>query len=286
VRPGVAVRPEVAVTRRAAVSPAALAIGVLALGLSFSSAASAEGPRPARPSLSAMPSESLPAPLDARRAPASIPRTATLSGITASTSRNWRKKQVLDLHAADRRCLNAGFLVPADGAKPSGRSMDQLAPGGVKPLRTERLVVSEAGAAVLEIVDAWADPGSGGVSEAARSTVPLTVVARAGGVTTYAFREGDALHLVVANPQQMMWRDDGGSTASSDCDHVRVRLELPQGVGGTTVSVGGSVPATGEKPRQRELEVSASLSRTTRDPEPVIAVSLAFTEHPAPSFTF
>ena len=262
-----------------------------------------------RPRLADLPDVTLPAVLDLGAAPASIGKGETVGGIAASSRDSSRS--FVSIETADRRCVKAGADLVASGSDAGNAFRDGQASAFVQgkqvlPVRTERLVVSDAGAA-LEIVDAWIDPATLGVRAAATTKVPLAVLARGpAGFAAYGYRTGDALWLVLPAGGQMFYRDAEGTFSNVGCGHVRTALRVGAGEAATvTAALRLDAPGTPSFRRQearpvirlpsraspqqapappRFLRVSASASRTRSDREPVISVVAAWAdEAPAPS---
>lgn len=267
-----------------------------------------------RPRLADLPEVTVPAVLDPGAAPASIAKDETVTGIAAS-SRD-PSHSFVAIETADRRCVKAGADLTAAGADAGNFLRADQATAFVQgkqvlPVRTERLVVSDAGAA-LEIVDAWVDPATLGVRAAATTRVPLVTLARGpAGFAAYGYRSGDALWLVLpASSGQMFYRDAGGVFSSVGCDHVRTPLRVDAGEAATMSAAlrldapGAAAPRAPSfaqkgrpaltiparvSPQQapappRFVRVSASASRTRADREPVISVVATWAdEAPAPS---
>jgi len=110
--------------------------------------------------------------------------------------------------------------------------------GGVTAIHREE-VVAKDGKVTLETVDAWIDPVTLGARLIAKSSVPLTLVAKAvGNVTVYAARDELGgrrfVHFVVLRDASEMAarrlggvvgiRQDGG-TSHGGCGHLRMTLE-------------------------------------------------------------
>jgi hypothetical protein len=167
--------------------------------------------------------------------------------------------------------------------------------GGVHAVHSERLVEKD-GAFALEVVDAFVDPATRGARTIAKTKIPLALVAKAmGGVRVFAARDerktGPAsVTFVVTAPTGVevgnalvSSRPDGSSSGHASCGHLRVALEAPARAGGdsATVNVPTELPPlkstdTAKEKRVRDLSVFLSVSKTSRDKEPVVAVSFGW----------
>ena len=248
---------------------------------------------PNRPSLAAMPDTTIPEALDVRAAPASVGAGERVNGINASGMEGFsRGGRFTVLSATDRRCLTGSFLSPADGANPTldGQASHTITQRTVAAVRAERLVLDADGKASLEIVDAWVDPATHGMQLARQTSVALTRLASGPeGFTVYGLRRGDALELVVPTPQRMSTLDAEGNTLTVSCDHVRLELRAEVGVGASvavagpievarTAAAGEAIPLLSSPKPTRMIQVSASASRTSRDPAPVLSVAIRWAE--------
>jgi hypothetical protein len=191
---------------------------------------------------------------------------------------------------------------------PSFQSMATVsvgaAGGTVQPVRAERFTPVADGRAELSVAHAWIDPSTLGARLISRGTQPFTRIATApGGVELYAARAGDTLDVVVVNtaPQSvrsrvggMVFQIPGGMAGSqSGCGHLRFTLPAARGTA-DMVSVQGDVvldpgqtdpkraligSLVGVEPPEtkvRTLRLGVSTSWSTRDPEPVLSVSMGW----------
>lgn len=180
---------------------------------------------------------------------------------------------------------------------------------GVAPIHVERLTERD-GTTVLESTDVWVDPVTRGARLVAKATLPLRQVGSApGGVKLFAGRDERPdgkrhVQFVVTRssdtPAQILTSTfliKSGSTVSlGACGHHRVAL--PADATGESASVqlvarlpdlppGELSPAQPLPPppaskvrahdvRSRTMRIHMSVSRTTRDKEPLIALSTAW----------
>ena len=177
---------------------------------------------------------------------------------------------------------------------------------GVAAVHSERLV-DQNGALSLESVDVWVDPSTRGVRLIGKATLPLTPVGTTvGGIKIYAGREERAdgkklVQFVILNPKEdpespspgAMWATlQDGESVHTNCGHLRVALPASE-TGGDHAIVqtdvrlpdkGSDTPdatrkakgedgTTEKEVRRRPMQIQLSVSRTSRDKEPVISVS-------------
>lgn len=182
--------------------------------------------------------------------------------------------------------------------------------GGVRAVHSEKIVDQGAGAS-LEWVDAWVDPATRRARLIAKASLPLKLVETTmGGLRVYAARDerpdGQRRVQFVVRPVPGHRSSAGltsvtplGRFSTSSCGHVRVSLPLDGAKTAESATVITSVrlpqleaapppksdtdPANVafagvpgfrvEEVRVRELRVHVSVSQTSRDREPVVAVS-------------
>jgi hypothetical protein len=140
---------------------------------------------------------------------------------------------------------------------------------GTEPLGIERLVVTGA-TAYLERRHVRYGVFETEVVEARR--IPLQPVARAGDLVVYAYRRGTDVYLVApagdAGSTVRSKPDSGegmGVLRSSACSVALLRLQLEG-----SASQPGQI--TGSLPSKRGYRVDASLTKTRRDPKPLLSV--------------
>jgi hypothetical protein len=175
---------------------------------------------------------------------------------------------------------------------------------GVVAVHSERFVEHD-GSASIESVDAWVDPDTRGVRLIGKATLPLVPVATIGfGLRVFAGRDerptGKKLVQFVLIPpksaaramrQTPVWATQGdGDVVHGGCGHLRVGLPVEELDGEHAVfraevqlpnaekSAASAPKAKEESPRPdeirvRPLAVQVSISKTTRDKEPVVSVS-------------
>lgn len=174
--------------------------------------------------------------------------------------------------------------------------------GGVTALHSEKLVEKESGA-TLETVDVWVDPDTRGVRLIGKRSLPLKLVATAfGDFKVYAARDErpgtkPQVEFVFARTQTlatsaqgragMLATPNGGrASVGSGCRHLRIALPVE-----TKGGVSANISATLELPnldgkkqkekdenevRIRDLQTSVSVSKSTRDKEPLVSVSFGW----------
>lgn len=185
---------------------------------------------------------------------------------------------------------------------------------GIALSHTER-VLERDGGFVLESTDAWVDDGTSARSVISRATLPLRKVGSAPGTTIFAGRDerADGTRLVqfvavyspATPPSLRSWgstqRSDGTFVPRFPCGHHRVSL-IANGTGESAVMdmatmlpplPAGSLPQappvartpTFPQVRWRPLRIHVSISKTSRDKEPLVSVTSAWNgpeSNPAP----
>jgi hypothetical protein len=176
---------------------------------------------------------------------------------------------------------------------------------GVSAVHVER-VIDQGGGASLESIDAWVDPATQGARLIARSVVPLVLAGTSSGTKVFVGRDERPngkrfLQVVLVPPRgptgaaanvfsRQAWVRAKDTFAHASCGHVRVALTLSTGAEANDHAVFqtslliGTAPAVTNDPRQgslqelriRNLAVQASISKVTKDPEPVVSISFAW----------
>jgi hypothetical protein len=170
---------------------------------------------------------------------------------------------------------------------------------GIVAVHSERFV-EQGGRASIESVDAWVDPDTRGVRLLGKASLPLVAVGTTGfGVRVFAGRDerpnGKKLVqfvLVAPKPASRMVRQtpvwamgSDGDVVHGGCGHLRVGLPVEDLDGEHAVfraevqlpnasAMKAKDEATkSDEVRVRPLSVQVSVSKTTRDKEPVVSVS-------------
>ncbi len=178
---------------------------------------------------------------------------------------------------------------------------------GVVAIHVER-VTERDGAPALETMDAWVDPTTRAGRLIAKAVLPLREVASApGGVKILAGRDErpdgkSFVQLVLTRTKDapqvgspMSTREDGSLVPLGNCAHQRVALAAtksgesavvqlptvlsPLAPGEPSVTPPRSRLASGNQAsevRTRPLRINMSVSQTSRDKEPILAVSTAW----------
>ena len=178
---------------------------------------------------------------------------------------------------------------------------------GVAAVHVER-VIDQGGGASLESTDAWVDPATQGARLIARSVVPLVLAGTASGTKVFVGRDERPngkrfLQVVLVPPHaaagaatpfvRQAWVRTKSSIAHGSCSHIRVALTLAPGAAEAndhatfqTSLLLGTQPAPASEATQgrgslqelriRNLSVQASISKVTKDPEPVVSVSFSW----------
>jgi hypothetical protein len=164
---------------------------------------------------------------------------------------------------------------------------------GVTAVHVERLIERD-GTTSLESTDVWVDPSSRGVRLLAQATLPLRQVGGApGGMKIFVGRDERAdgkryVQFVVTRgggsrvEQMLVATRSDGMTIVGACGHHRVAL--PANTTGENASMDLSVVlpslprgegASGGKAgiRTRPMRVHMSVSQTSADKEPIVAIS-------------
>jgi hypothetical protein len=120
-----------------------------------------------------------------------------------------------------------------------------------------------------------ADIASSEIRPLERSWIQLAAVAHAGNHTVYAFRTSEKVYLVARSRDTTTVRfdaktEDGvGRRRISSCTIALTEIRIRKRGGSLPVEIVGKVPST-----SKTFEVKASLTQTSRDPEPLLAVHL------------
>ena len=157
----------------------------------------------------------------------------------------------------------------------------------VHPFRYERLVRGPE-RAYLEVVDVWLDAKTQGARIHQRSEVPLARLAQGPlGIEVFGFRDKEHVWMIASVPERgaAIRARTSGLTA---CGHVRTSLKLKNSGSATNVLIGmnGERPRTdnelanrarlaGDAPAFSAVGIAASVSRLSRDSEPVVSVSIS-----------
>jgi len=195
--------------------------------------------------------------------------------------------------------------------------------GGVSAIHMERFD-EKNGAGVLQIVDAWVDPATRGARVFAQKTVPLALVgATAYGVRVFAMRDDRSTEKLVQfvlvpdakhradNAVMLGVPGDARTVARSQCGHLRIGVPVTdEGASAqlfTSLVVSDTKPdsaASAAAPSEhlakrrkraaddtqerkfRTLTAQVSVSKTSRDPEPVVSVSFGWAERESSQRTF
>jgi hypothetical protein len=208
---------------------------------------------------------------------------------------------VLEAEGEHRAC----FQTVTSGAVSTG-SQDRIfsyPQGEVVAARMEQIVVDpQTDKAHLETTDVFLDPRTLGIRAGAKTEIELATVARGPGLArVYAFREpGGGIEVLVPTGARGTFRDTKGTLGASTCGHVRLTF-TPESPNASLVIASLEVPATkpandpfarvklpvasatpaamaGNDPKPpktvRVFQISVSVTRTSRDPEPLLAVSI------------
>jgi hypothetical protein len=256
-----------------------------ALAPSFATAANT-------PSLGSLPDVRLPEMLHPKDSPATVPATESIEGIRVNRVKH---REFGNVETTDGRCVTLGSVAP--GAVPSGNASAMIrASSSALPLRVERFVGADTGKPELEISDGWIDMTSSGIREERKTRIPLTVMGSGpSGYSVYGFRSEGKLHVVFRTPQRFVFVDAFGKLGFVGCQHARLVLD-PSANNGSMVRVAGMIESRRsaqkglisktrevEQPMTlRGIEASVSISRTKRDKEPLLSVTVGWSEDEPP----
>lgn len=244
-------------------------MSVLVLLIATSTAASAGETKP----VSALPMFPTPVPLKVPESMTSVP------GLTVKSKDVRAGHKWIDLSVSTSRgyCLRFGDEVSISASRgTTGAS----APEDLEVLR----FIEKDSEASLERVRFRFQPSTEAVEVQGRSRVDLREVARsAQGVTVWGFREGADVYLLaraaqsgIAVPKRS--DDDGGGERflGSDCTFGLTRLTTNAPAAGTIAQLSGNLPPRGEGKSKvsPHFTIDASVSRLSRDPEPMLAVRI------------
>lgn len=259
---------------------ASILVAAAALG-----ASTAAGAAPAVPAFDAIAQGAFPALPDRGAAPASVPAGERVEGLVVEAMKPWRGqiRRHVNVHAEGRQCLYTltGWLDALEEA-PSSKGVTMSVHAGVMPMRQERLIEAPDGSAALEVADLWVDPATLGARVHATTRVPLTRLAGGPGeFAVHGLRAGGVLHVVAPTERPSVFRDGDGGVRSVECGHVRVPLEVQPEAG--SMALIGAFPKRPPAPiprvdanEDRQLAVHVSLSQVSRDPAPVLGVTIAW----------
>jgi len=244
------------------------------------------------PSLGSLPEVRLPEMLHPKDSPASLPATEAMEGIRVNRVKH---REFGNVEATDGRCITLGSIAP--GAVPSGNASAMIrASTSALPLRVERFVGANSGKPELEITDGWVDMTSSGIRGERTTRIPLTIVGTGpAGYSVYGFRSEGKLHVVFPTPQRFVFVDAFGKLGFVGCQHARLVLD-PAAGSGSIVRMAGMIESRRSAPKGliskaretaqpmtlRGIEASVSVSRTKRDREPLLSVTVGWSEDEPP----
>ncbi len=169
--------------------------------------------------------------------------------------------------------------------------------GTVTVLHSEKVVAVDATHATLEWADAWIDPNTRGARLIKKGALPLRLMRELpGGGQVLAGRDAERVHVVVVTSptpdkvnfsgrDQLLTLTAAGMNNAAGCRHLRVGLRADKGAAdNATVFMNVPLPALEDAAakakgsgtpsvRVRSLAVSASVSWSSRDAEPVVSVA-------------
>jgi hypothetical protein len=240
------------------------------------------------PVLSAVPEVSLPEMLHPKDSPTTVPEVETIAGVRISRVKH---REFGTVEGLDGRCITLGSI--AQGAVPSGNASAMIrASTSALPLRMERFVGADTGKPELEITDGWVDMTTSGMREERKTRIALTVIGSGpAGYSVYGFRSDGKLHVVFPTPQRFVFVDAFGKLGFVGCQHARLVVD-PAASTGTMIRIAGTVETARSGPKAltaksrdvaqpmtlRGIEASVSVSQTKRDREPLLSVTVGWSE--------
>lgn len=266
-------------------APLATAFVLSALAPSVAGAASA-------PSVASLPEARLPEMLHPKDSPLTVAADESITGLRVTTAKERHFGSVM---GTEGRCVTIGAVAP--GAVPSGNVSAMIrASSSALPLRMERFVGANSGKPELEIIDGWVDMTTSGLRAERTTRVSLVPMGKGpAGYVVYGFRSDNKLHVVFPTPQRFVFVDAFGKVGFAGCGHARLVLD-PAANAGSIVRVAGTLeskPATktpsinsrqmAQPPTFRGIEASVSVSRTKRDKEPLLSVTVGWREDDVPA---
>lgn len=258
----------------------------------------------ATPKTSELPTVTPPGLPDVASKPQSIPSTSVVSGIRVSGPggaplvpqvRKGRRSFVppgtsveISTDAPEQSCVSVA-VTGRDAFRATSMFLDRSE--GVSPIRIETLR-EDASGAMLSVVDLWVDTGSLGVQQIKKTDIPLARVASGPlGSAAYAFREASSVQLVIPSGNNGQVQTGDGQFISASCATLRAELKSERGkssvVSGFFMKQTPAVEAKEGEPAIPPMAIrvglSASLSQTSRDVDPVLSVVVrALDEIPTP----
>jgi len=268
-----------------------VASGVSMAGVASGSDAAAPPGSLERASLSAIPAASpnAYAPAKSVKPPARIPAKETAAGIRvdAQTSPAPQLRITSEPDAAGATAclgLNVAMWPLFDDV--------QLSPQNpVTFVRVERLI-EQNGNAILTLEDVFIDPrtrGARSLGITSTALKPVAAFAADAGERVYAYRDDASVHLVWRTTKQVRWHDARGASASANCGHGHLVLDAKD-TNGPKSSVlamsSSSVTGWSGKPALRQYRLTASLSKSSHDSEPILSVAVADSREPGDAQAF
>lgn len=259
----------------------------------------------AAPKTSDLPSVALPGLPDTAKKPASIPADSQVPGVRiagpggtplAPQTKTGKRRFVpapgssieVSTDAPEASCVSVSLL-GRDAFRANSMFLDRSE--GVSPIRIETLREDGAGA-TLAIHDIWVDTVTLGVASNKKTEIPLARVATGPlGSSAYAFRDAATVQLVIPSGNNGQVQTGDGQFISASCATLRAELKSERGkaavLSGFFMKQTPAVEAREGEPAippvAIRLGLSASLSQTSRDVDPVLSVVMrALDEIPTP----
>jgi hypothetical protein len=229
--------------------------------------------------LAIAPAHAAPVPLSSlgAMAPSGVAKSGDVAGITVkSTTYSTRTYYAAEAKTAKGYCVlessfqlrtQASFATKTDDENPA--FLLHLGEKDGKPtLEKSRLAF---------------DDTTGEVSASRASTIELREVARADGVAAWAFRDGKSVVVLARGasggvetpPAKANMEGIATFVGADDCPYAVARLDTS--VNGAVAQLTGEIAkGKGKERKTRKFFVDASLSRVSRDPEPLLAVRVRF----------
>jgi hypothetical protein len=203
--------------------------------------------------------------------------TTSIVGLALKTKDGYRDTKWHDLLASTGRgyCLSSG-----EGGARWMSTYGSSSRSSAEDLDLDHLVEKD-GKVTLERTRVHFDPADATLTATGRSQVELHEITRtAAGIVVWAFRDGRDIVVLARNVERGMesprpQQDGTFPFISSDgCPYAGARLDARKPEAGTIAQLTGALPAqgTGKDKVIPRFMIDASLSRVSRDPEPMLAI--------------
>jgi hypothetical protein len=211
-----------------------------------------------------------------------LPARPVAAGTAAPPPRIPKQEQSPSVHV-EMTVPNSYATINASAAcvsRDTGWPMDRVLSyvhEAVVNIRVERLMEDKEHPQ-LTIETVMVDARSGGSKSAGVETIALLTMAATtpNGERVYAFRDDNNVHLLWHSPQSVQWRDARTPTGNANCGHAHLLIDAKD-VNGPKSSIQAMSTRSafeGGKSKVHTFHLAASLSKTSRDGEPVLSVGV------------